>query len=240
MCNADCQFPDSRHTSGSPGLVFKEHRLFMQVGIVDSHCTEIGKSTQQAFFFIAELTGGYGLFVPLMLVSALSYFVSLYFEPHSIFTRELFLKGLWVPPHERDLNILREMNLRGLVETNFWKVHPEMSLGEFVKIIAKSNRNVFPVVDEEGLFKGIVLLDDVREVMFQTDKYDQVFVKDVMHNPPTTIDIHDPMEKVMQQFDFHNAWNLPVADQGKYLGFVSKSSVFNRYRELLIVRSREM
>ncbi|MCB0593493.1 MAG: chloride channel protein [Lewinellaceae bacterium] len=198
------------------------------------------KSPLTAIFFIAELTGGYGLFVPLMLVSALSYFVSLYFEPHSIFTRELFLKGLWVPPHERDLNILREMNLRGLVETNFWKVHPEMSLGEFVKIIAKSNRNVFPVVDEEGLFKGIVLLDDVREVMFQTDKYDQVFVKDVMHNPPTTIDIHDPMEKVMQQFDFHNAWNLPVADQGKYLGFVSKSSVFNRYRELLIVRSREM
>ncbi|MCB9286961.1 MAG: chloride channel protein [Lewinellaceae bacterium] len=198
------------------------------------------KSPLTAIFFIAELTGGYGLFVPLMLVSALSYFVSLYFEPHSIFTRELFQKGLWVPPHERDLSILKEMSLRGLIETNFRKVHPEMSLGEFVKVIAKSHRNVFPVVDEEGQFKGVVLLDDVREMMFDAEKYNEVFVKDVMHNPPTIIDIHDPMEKVMQQFDFHSAWNLPVADHGKYLGFVSKSSVFNRYRELLIVRSTEM
>ena len=198
------------------------------------------KSPLTAIFFIAELTGGYGLFVPLMLVSALSYFVSLYFEPHSIFTRELFLKGLWVPHHERDLSILKEMNLRGLIETNFRQVRPEISLGEFVKTIAKSNRNVFPVVDEAGLLKGIVLLDDVREIMFETGQYDKVFVKDVMHNPPAVIDIQDPMEKVMQQFDFHSAWNLPVADQGKYLGFVSKSSVFNRYRELLIVRSREM
>ncbi|MCB0548668.1 MAG: chloride channel protein [Phaeodactylibacter sp.] len=198
------------------------------------------KSPLTAIFFIAELTGGYGLFVPLMLVSALSYFVCLYFEPHSIFTRELFQKGLWVPPYERDLSILKEMDLRGLVETNFRKINPEMSLGEFVKTIAKSRRNVFPVVDEEGHFKGIVLLDDVREIMFDTEKYDKVFVKDVMHTPPAVIDIHDPMEKVMQQFDFHNAWNLPVADQGKYLGFVSKSSVFNRYRELLIVRSGEL
>ncbi|MCO6490053.1 MAG: chloride channel protein [Phaeodactylibacter sp.] len=197
------------------------------------------KSPLTAIFFIAELTGGYGLFVPLMLVSALSYFVSLYFEPHSIFTRELFQKGLWAPPHERDLSILREMDLRGLIETNFRKVSPEIPLGEFVKTIAKSRRNIFPVVDQEGHLKGIVLLDDVREMMFDTEKYDQVFVRDVMHNPPTVIDVHDPMEKVMQQFDFHNAWNLPVADQGKYLGFVSKSSVFNRYRELLIVRSRE-
>jgi len=198
------------------------------------------KSPLTAIFFIAELTGGYGLFVPLMLASALSYFVSLYFEPHSIFTRELFLKGLWAPPHERDLNILKEMDLRGLLETNFRQISPEMPLGEFVKTIAKSRRNVFPVVDGEGMLKGIVLLDDVREIMFEAGKYDTVFVKDVMHNPPALIDIHDHMEKVMQQFDFHNAWNLPVADQGKYLGFVSKSSVFNRYRELLIVRSGEV
>lgn len=198
------------------------------------------KSPLTAIFFIAELTGGYGLFVPLMLASALSYFVSLYFEPHSIFTRELFQKGLWAPAHERDLNILKEMDLRGLLETNFRPVYPGISLGDFVKTIAKSRRNVFPVVDEEGLIKGIVLLDDVREIMFDADKYDKVFVRDVMHNPPAIIDINDPMEKVMQQFDFHGAWNLPVADQGRYLGFVSKSSVFNRYRELLIVRSGEM
>ncbi len=198
------------------------------------------KSPLTGIFFIAELTGGYGLFVPLMLVSALSYFVSIYFEPHSIFTRELFERGLWAPPHERDLNILKAMDLRGLLETNFRKVHPDMPLGEFVKEIAKSRRNIFPVVDDDNMLKGIVLLDDVREVMFESGKYDKAYVRDFMHNPPTIIDVSEPMEKVMKQFDFHNAWNLPVADRGRYLGFVSKSSVFNRYRELLIVRSQEV
>lgn len=198
------------------------------------------KSPLTGIFFIAELTGGYGLFVPLMLASALSYFVSLYFEPYSIFTRDLFNKGLWLPAYERDLNILKTMNVAALMEVNFYAVRPEMPLGQFVRVIAKSRRNVFPVIDGSGYLKGIVLLDDVREIMFDTSKHDKVFIRDAMHNPPAIIDIHDPMDKVMKQFDYHNAWNLPVVDKGRYLGFVSKSSVFNRYRELLIERSREV
>ena len=198
------------------------------------------KSPLTGIFLIAELTGGYGLFVPLMMVSAISYFATMQFEPHSVFTRELYQKGLWVPSHERDLTILKNMDIDKLLETNFLTVRPEMTLGEFVKVIARSKRNIFPVVDEQFQLRGIVLLDDVREIMFDTDRYHKTAIKELMHNPPAVVQIRDPMEKVMDLFDKHHLWNIPVVDNGRYLGFVSKSSVFNRYRELLIERSREV
>ncbi len=198
------------------------------------------KSPLTGIFLIAEITGGYSLFIPLMIVSALAYFVTYYFEPYSIFTRELYHRGLWVPAHERDRHILQNMNVRSLVETNFFPIRPEWTLGEFVKAIARSNRNVFPVVDTEGKFRGIVLLDDVRQIMFDVSQYGQIRVLDLMHNPPAIVEVDEPMEMVMNKFDEHNAWNLPVVDKGFYQGFVSKSSVFNRYRELLIIRSREI
>ena len=227
------------HTLNLLGLFHLQEANFIAVAMAGL-LSGVFKSPLTGIFFIAELTGGYGLFVPLMLVSALSYFVSLYFEPYSIFTRELFNKGLWVPPHDRDHYILKTMNVSGLVEVNFYAIRPEMSLGQFATVIAKSRRNVFPVIDGDGYLKGIVLLDDVREIMFDNAKHETVFIHDIMHNPPATVDIHDPMDKVMKLFDYHNAWNLPVVDKGRYLGFVSKSSVFNRYRELLIERSREV
>ncbi len=198
------------------------------------------KSPLTGIFLIAEITGGYELFVPLMIVSALSYFVTYYFEPQSIFTKELFQKGLWVPTHERDRNILSDMSVRGLLETNFFPIRPDMTLGSFVQIIAQSRRNIFPVTDEVGMLKGIVLLDDVREIMFQQEKYNEIKVKDIMHNPPAIVDVTDSMEEAMKKFDAHGAWNLPVVDNGRYVGFVSKSSLFNRYRQLLIERSRQV
>ncbi|MCB9301202.1 MAG: chloride channel protein [Lewinellaceae bacterium] len=227
------------HTLNLLGIIHLQEANFIAVAMAGL-LSGVFKSPLTGIFFIAELTGGYGLFVPLMLVSAMSYLVSLYFEPYSIFTRELFNKGLWVPSHERDLSILKTMNVASLIEVNFYAVRPEMSLGQFVRVIAKSRRNVFPVIDGDGYLKGIVLLDDVREIMFDPQKHDEVFIKEVMHNPPAILDIKDPMDKVMKLFDYHNAWNLPVVDKGRYLGFVSKSSVFNRYRELLIERSRDV
>ena len=197
------------------------------------------KSPLTGIFLIAEITGGYALFVPLMLVSAVSYFISNYFEAYSVFTKELHQKGLWVPAHERDQSILKNMSIENLVETNFKVIYPEQTLGQFVKIIAKSKRNVFPVVDQEGLFKGIVLLDDVRGIMFNNNLYETTIVKDIMHHPPAVVNLFDPMDKVMEQFEYHNAWNLPVVDKGRYIGFVSKSSIFNQYRQMLIERSKE-
>lgn len=192
------------------------------------------KSPLTGIFLIAEITGGYVLFIPLMLVSALSYFVSNYFEPHSLFTRELARLGAWAPAHERDRNILQNLTLEPLLETEFSILHPDQTLGSFVKIIARSKRNVFPVVDTDGLFKGIILLDDVREVMFDTLQHERVTVRSLMHKAPATVQINEPMEEVMKKFDDYQAWNLPVLDQGRYMGFVSKSSIFNRYREQLV------
>lgn len=198
------------------------------------------KAPLTGIFLIAEITGGYALFVPLMIVSAISYFTSLYFEPHSVFTRDLYKSGLWVPPHEKDLTILKNMNVAPLVETNFHTLLLDQTLGEFVKTIALSKRNIFPVLNETGALKGIVLLDSVREKMFKTELYDTLFVRDFMSTPPATVDLNEPMDKVMKKFEDHNAWNLPVLDKGKYLGFVSKSSIFNRYRSLLIERGDKL
>ncbi len=198
------------------------------------------KAPLTAIFLIAEVTGGYGLFVPLMIVSALSYFTSMYFEPHSIVTKPLALRGLWVAAHERDKHVLAHMHLPELIERDFSIVRPNWTLGEFVQAIARSHRNVFPVVDEDGTFLGVILLDDVRQIMFDHHKYDTVIVEELMHAPPDLIEWDDPMDKVMEKFDASKAWNLPVVKRGKYVGFVSKSSVFNRYRNLLQQFSQEV
>ncbi len=187
-----------------------------------------------SIFLIAEITGGYLLFVPLMLVSATSYFVSHYFEPHSFFTKQLYHRGLWVPSHEKDRQVLKHMDLEELVERNFSKVHLNDNLGELVATISHCHRNLFPVVDDKGGLAGVLTLDDVREIMFKPELYDQIEVRELMHPPPAILEATCPMEKVMEEFERTQAWNLPVVDeQGKYLGFVSKSSIFEKYRELL-------
>ncbi|RMD70619.1 MAG: chloride channel protein, partial [Bacteroidetes bacterium] len=168
------------------------------------------KAPLSAIFLIAEMTGGYGLFVPLMIVSALSYFVCMYFEPYSIVTKPLAHRGVYVAAHERDKHVLAHMQLDELVERNFSLVRPDWTMGEFVRVIAHSRRNVFPVVDEDGNFLGVILLDDVRHLMFDTTRYDSVRVKDLMHAPPATIELDEPMEKVMEKFERTGAWNLPV------------------------------
>lgn len=226
------------HAINLSGFFSLREENFMAVAMAGL-LSGVFKSPLTGIFLIAEITGGYALFVPLMLVSAIAYFVSNYFEPYSIFTKELYKKGLWVPAHERDRNILKTMSVEPLVETNFRTLTPAQTLGEFVKKIAKSKRNVFPVIDDEGKFQGIILLDDVREIMFEAELYEKTTVQDLMHNPPAIVDIREPMEQVMDKFEYHNAWNLPVVDQGRYIGFVSKSSIFNQYRKMLIERSRE-
>ncbi|MCB0519244.1 MAG: chloride channel protein [Lewinellaceae bacterium] len=197
------------------------------------------KSPLTGIFLVAEITGGYTLFVPLMIVSALSYFISHYFEPYSVFTKDLYYKGLWAPSHEKDRQILHHLNLEELIERNFAVLRPENTLGQLVKVISNSKRNVFPVVDNQGNLKGILLLDDVRELMFKPEKYLTVFVKDLMYPPPTMLDVKESMESVMDKFERHQAWNLPILKDGKYMGFVSKSSVFGKYREILQRESEE-
>lgn len=192
------------------------------------------KAPLTGIFLIAEITGGYLLFVPLMLVSASSYFVSYYFEPQSFYTRRLYRQGLWVPSHEKDKQVLKNMSLQALVETNLSSIHPEDTLGSLVYTIAHSRRNLFPVIDSKGKLTGIITLDDVRDVMFKPERYQEVLVKELMYDPPAILSIDSPMEEVMQKFEKTHSWNLPVVDKaGNYIGFVSKSSIFEKYRELL-------
>jgi CIC family chloride channel protein len=187
-----------------------------------------------AVFLIAELTGGFDLFLPLMIVTISAYFTILLFEKHSIYSIRLAQKGELLT-HHKDKAVLTLLNVDSVVENDFIAVHPSMSLGDMVKVIAQSKRNVFPVIDSNMILCGVVLLDNIRNIMFRPELYDRFNVKKFMVSPPAKINIHLPMEKIMQIFDDTKAWNLPVIDdEGHYMGFVSKSKIFNAYREILV------
>ena len=185
-----------------------------------------------AIFLTAEMTGGYNLFLPLLIVSTLSYMTILAFEPYSIYTMRLAEKGDLIT-HEKDRTVLTLLKIDNVIERDFMEVHPEQSLKEMVQVISQCNRNLYPVTDSEGMLKGIVLLDDIRNIMFRPDLYRKMHVSRFMAMPPARIEITDSMDKVMNTFDKTGAWNLPVVDNGKYVGFVSKSKIFNSYRRVL-------
>ena len=190
-------------------------------------------------FLIAELTGGYGLFLPLMIVSVMAYLTIIVFEPHSIYSMRLAKKGELLT-HHKDKAVLTLMNIDSVVETDFLKVRPDMDLGEMVKTISKSNRNLFPVVDGEGHLLGVVAVDDIRNIMFRQELYHRFYVERFMNTPKARIIKTDSMEKVMAKFDETGAWNLPVVDEdNKYIGFVSKSKMLNTYRQVLVDLSAE-
>ncbi|WP_161887786.1 chloride channel protein [Pontibacter russatus] len=186
-----------------------------------------------AVFLIAEITGGYTLMIPLMIVSAVSFALVKYFEPYSLDTKKLAQKGQFLKGN-KDSTILHIMKIRHLIEHEFQTVSPDATLGELVQLIAHSRRNVFPVVNAEKVLEGVVYLENVREIMFKAEKYDTVRVHDLMVQPPAVVQYDDSMAEVMKKFDESGAWNLPVLRQEKYVGFVSKSSIFTKYRKLLI------
>ena len=191
-------------------------------------------------FLIAELTGGYNLFMTLMIVSTISYLTIILFEPHSLYAMRLAQKGELLT-HHKDKAILTMLKMENFIETDFTQLYPEMDLGELVKIISKSKRNLFPVVNHSsGVLVGIVLVDEVRNIMFRPDLYTRFKVKKLMTSPPALLNATMPMEKVMDVFEDTGSWYLPVVDEDKiYLGFVSKSKIFNSYRKVLVHFSDE-
>ncbi len=185
-------------------------------------------------FLIAELTGGYDLFLPLLIVSISSYLTIIVFEPHSIYSMRLAKKGELLT-HHKDKAILTLMKMENVVETDFKEVHPDMDLGRIISIIAASHRNIFPVTDDDRKLLGLVYMDDIRKVMFRQELYHRYKVSQMMAPPQSRLLNTDSMEEVMRKFDHTGAWNLPVTDEeGHYLGFVSKSKVFNSYRGMLL------
>lgn len=191
-----------------------------------------------AIFLIVEITGGYELFIPIMLTSTIAYLTIMYFEPHSIYTKRLARRGELIT-HNKDKAVLTLMKLGKVIETDLKKVSPDATLGELVKVISHSHRNIFPVVDDEEKLLGIVLLDDIRHIMFNPDMYETTYVRNLMIMPPAILDADAPMDKVMRRFEETGAWNLPVTQNEKYLGFVSKSKIFNVYRRVLVHFSDE-
>jgi len=188
-----------------------------------------------AIFLIAEITGGYELFVPLMITAAISYLITKNAIKHNIYTRELAEQGALLT-HDKDENVLTIMQLDDVIEQNFKTVTPTMFLGEMLhESVSKSTRNLFPVINESEVLVGVVLLDDIREFMFETDLYRTTTVSTFMHAPPEYIFYGtDTMQHIMKKFQNTGAWNLPVIKDGKYYGFVSKSKLLTAYRRELI------
>lgn len=185
-----------------------------------------------AIFLTAELTGGYDLFLPLLIASTIAYGIAKLFLPYSIYATRLARQGDLLT-HHKDRSVLTLLKTDALLEHDFMEVHPEMTLKEMVEVIQASHRNLFPVTDADGKLVGIVLLDDIRNIMFRPDLYRKMHVSRFMTTPPAVVNLGDPMEKVMNVFDKTGAWNLPVTDDGKYVGFVSKSKILSSYRRVL-------
>jgi len=191
-------------------------------------------------FLIAELTGGYELFLPLMIVSSCSYGTIIAFEKHNIYAIRLAKKGELIT-HHKDKAVLTFLKVEDILETDIPVVKPDMTLGDMVKIISNSTRNIFPVVNDNGVLLGLVYLNDIRNIIFRPELYDRFKVEKIMVGPPAKININMPMEKVMNIFEDTKAWNLPVVDDnGIYKGIISQSTVFNAYREVLLENYSEI
>lgn len=210
------------------GISNKNFTLLGMAGVMSG----VMHAPLMAIFLTAEMTGGYDLFLPLLIVSTLSYMTIKSFLPYSIYTMRLAKEGDLLT-HEKDKAVLTLLKVENVIERDFKPVHPDMTLKQVVDIIATSNRNLFPVLDDNGYLMGVVLLDDIRNIMFRTDLYKKMHVSRFMSTAPARIELDMPMDEVMRTFDTTHAWNLPVVHNGKYMGFVSKSKIFNSYRRVL-------
>jgi CIC family chloride channel protein len=191
-----------------------------------------------AIFLIAEVTGGYNLIIPLIFTATTSYLTIMIFEPHSIYTKRLAERGELLT-HDKDKNVLLLLDLNALIETEFEVLYEDQSLRDFVKIVPRSKRNIFPVIDSNNKLTGVVIMENIRSIIFNTEMYDQTFVRDFMIVPPEYVEIGENMESVMKKFNKTKAWNLPVVEKGEYRGFLSKSKIFSEYRDMLVHFSEE-
>lgn len=196
----------------------------MIAGVIHAPLTSI--------FLIAEISSGYELFMPLILVSTISFATTRYFVSNSVYTIQLAKRGELMT-HHKDRNILLLMNVSELIEKNFKTLQPEDTLRDLVKVITKSSRNIFPVVTKDNEFVGIVKLDDIRHIMFNQEVYDSTYVRDLMFMPEYTVNIDEQMEEVAAKFAKSGRYNIAVVDNGKYVGFLSRAKVFSSYREML-------
>jgi len=185
-----------------------------------------------AIFLIAEITGGYQLFFPIMIVATTSYSLSRLLSNKSIYTIQLANRGDMLT-HHKDKSLLSLMKLKDQIERDFSTVNVEGSLGDLVKVVSDSTRNIYPVVDDENNFYGIIFLDHIRHTMFKPELYDSTTVRSLMFKPSKVVELDDDMETVASKFQHSGKYNLVVLDGDKYYGFVSRANVFSHYRDIL-------
>ena len=209
-------------------LSMKNYALMGMAGVMSA----VMNAPLMGIFLAAEMTGGYELFLPLLIVSTISYGTFKLFSPYSIYTQRLAQRGELLT-HEKDRSVLTLLKMDSVIEKDFKEVHPDMTLREMCEVISQSSRNLYPVTDSNNVLVGVVLLDDIRNIMFRPDLYDKMRVRKFMSSMPAKIELGQSMDSVMKMFDDTKAWNLPVVERGKYVGFVSKSKIFNSYRRVL-------
>ncbi len=185
-----------------------------------------------AIFLIAEITGGYALFIPLIITATISYVTILGFERQSIYTMRLSERGELMT-HHKDKAVLSILSVEDVLENDFQKVHIDGKLADLVKAVSQSKRNIFPVINDELDLVGIISLNDIRDIIFNTELYDKIKIQELMQTPPAIIPKEEKMEKVLEIFEKTDSWNLPVTDNNKYVGFISRSKIFSSYRKLL-------
>jgi chloride channel protein, CIC family len=215
--------------SSTPFLSERNFTLVGMAGLMSG----IMHAPLTGIFLIAEITGGYELFLPLMITAIIAFLTIRIFEPHSIYTRNLARQGALIT-HNKDKAVLTLLNLDTVIERNLSTVRHDASLGDLIEVVKRSSRNIFPVLNDEGILLGIVTLDDIREIMFDKELYRKTWVVDYMVQSPENIQLTDSMDSVMEKFNRTGYFNLPVIDGGKYIGFVSRANLFNEYRRLLM------
>ncbi|MHC1775260.1 MAG: chloride channel protein [Lentimicrobium sp.] len=191
-----------------------------------------------AIFLIAEITGGYEFFIPLIITSTIAFLTINFYEPHSIYTKRLAARSELIT-HDKDKAALSRLKINKLIEHNFLPIGPDATLGELVKVIAKSERNVFPVIDASNNFLGVVFINEIRNIMFNHELYETTYVRNLMFMPEPQVSIDETMEDVARKFGECAHYNLPVLDHGKYIGFVSRANVFSSYRNLVRESSQD-
>ena len=235
-------FAPALFVGGMSGITLaKALNLFTPAGVSENNFALMGMAGVMsgvmhapltAIFLIAEITGGYTLFIPLIITATISYVTILGFERQSIYTKRLAQRGELMT-HHKDKTVLGMITVNDVLENDCRQVHMDGSLGDLVKAVSKSKRNLFPVINDELDLVGVISLNDVRDIIFNTELYDKVRITEIMVTPPAIISRDEKMEKVLDIFEKTEAWNLPVTENNKYVGFISRSKIFSSYRQLL-------
>jgi CIC family chloride channel protein len=216
------------------GLIHLNTVNFIAVGMAGA-LSGVMHAPLTAIFLIAEITGGYVLFIPLMIVSSISYIISRLSSPHNIYWQHLI--------HEKDIHpgqdysMLNAISLDSIINRKYTAVDKQTTVNDFYKILAVTDANIFPVLKEDGRLEGVVLIDDIRRRLFKQEIADET-IADIMTVSPTIIDYEQPASSVMETFDAIDVWQLPVAKDGLFIGFISKSALLSKYREVIIAQHK--